>query len=239
MQHNKLTGSGTGPFHSTLKDEAQNQILSASYKQQWIAKAARVPPRKVHTTDISRIKSRLFAFNQRNCALSIGTVVGSFRYICSWAKLLGLTVSSFLFVWTLYCFSIIKYLKGEQYIEYFYTNILCLMISLISFAMLATSLILPKLTIINLNSMESSLLTNSSVATRNLISYKTLSTTYFIVSLLSIFPSSLFQMDSYYFTAATLSIILATHLAPSILFYVAHLRGEDGYVDERSIHTAL
>lgn len=239
MQYSKPTGSGIGPFHSTPKDEAQNMIPSASYKQQWIAKAARVPPRKVHTTDISRIKSRLFAFNQRNCALSIGTVVGSFRYICSWAKLLGSIVTSFLFVWTLYCFSIIKYLKGEQYIEYFYTNLLCLMISLISFAMLTTSFIFPNLTTINLNSMDSSLLANPSVATRSLISYKTFSTAYFIVSLLSIFPASLFQMDSYYFTATTLSVILATHLAPSILFYVAYLRGEDGYIDERNIHATL
>ncbi|KAJ1611202.1 membrane domain-containing protein [Cryptosporidium canis] len=239
MQHCKLDVNGFGPFHPTFKDEAQNQILPVPYKQQWIAKATRVPPRKVHTTDLSRIKSRLFAFNQRNCALSIGTVVGSFRYICSWAKLLGLSVSAFLFVWTLYCFSILKYLKGEQYIEYFYTNLLCLMVSLISFTMLAASFIFPGLAKINLNSVESSLITNSGMATRSLIPCKTLSTMYFIVSLFSIFPTSLFQMDSYYFTAKILSVILATHLAPSILFYVAHLRGEDGYIDERNMNTSL
>ncbi|KAH8582477.1 uncharacterized protein ELE39_001133 [Cryptosporidium sp. chipmunk genotype I] len=240
MQQNKQTGSGIGHFHSSLKNvEVQNQITCASYKQQWIAKVARVPPRKVHATEISRIKNRLFAFNQRNCALSIGTMVGSFKYICSWAKLLGLTISSFLFIWALYCFSIIKYLKGDQHIEYFYTNLLCLIISLISFAMLSTSLIIPNLTAINLNSMESSLLTSSGVATRNLISCKTLSTLYLIISLLSIFPASLLQMESYHFTIKILSVILATHFAPSILFYIAYLRGEDSCVDDRNIHTQI
>ncbi|OII74121.1 uncharacterized protein cubi_02923 [Cryptosporidium ubiquitum] len=239
MQQNKQIGSGIGSYSAFKDVEVQNQIQSLSYKQQWIAKATRVPPRKVHTTDISRIKNRLFAFNQRNCALSIGTMVGSCRHICSWAKLLGLTVSSFLFIWTLCSFSIIKYLKGDQNIEYFYTNLLCLVISLISLSMLSTSLIIPRITTINLNSMETSLLASSGVATRNLISYKTLSTIYLIVSLLSIFPASMLQMDSYNFTTTILSAILAAHLAPSFLFYIAHLRREDGYNDDRNIHTPL
>ncbi|TRY50316.1 Uncharacterized protein CTYZ_00000851 [Cryptosporidium tyzzeri] len=240
MQQNKQTVGGIGHFHSSLKDvEAQSQISCAAYKQQWIAKVARVPPRKVHTTNISRIKNRLFAFNQRSCTLSIGTMVGNFKYICSWAKLLGLTISSFLFIWVLYCFSIIKYLKGDQHIEYFYTNVLCLVISLISFTMLSTSLIIPNLTAINLNSMESSLLAGSGVATRNLISCKTLSTLYLVISLLSIFTALLPQMESYHFTITMLSMILATHLAPSVLFYIAYLRGEDGCIDDRSHHTLI
>lgn len=240
MQQTRQIGNGTVSFHSAFKDvEVQNQIPSVSYKQQWIAKPTRVPPRKVHTTDISRIKNRLFAFNQRNCALSIKAMVGNFRHICSWAKLLGLTISSFLFIWALYCFSIIKYLKGDQHIEYFYTNLLCLIISIISFVMLSTSLIIPSITTINLNSVETSLLASSGLSTRSLISYKTLSTMYLIVSLLSIFPVSLLQMESYGFTTAILSVILAAHLAPSILFYIAYLRGEDGYIDFRNIYTPL
>ncbi|KAF7459069.1 putative integral membrane protein [Cryptosporidium felis] len=239
MQSKQLGNENKAILSSFKIGEVRTQQASPPYKQKWVAQSNRVPPRKVLTADISKLKTRLFAFNQRNCAISISTVVGSFTSINSWGKLSGLLISTSLFLWTLYSFSILKYIhKNKQFDDYFfYINILCFVASITCFILLTIVLIVPNLTA-NLNQMEGPLLPSSNIATKSMISFKSLSTIYFLVSLMFVFPVYLFHVDPSH-AITVLLIILATHLIPSFLFYVAHLRNEDFKLDERNLQINL
>ncbi|KAH7650392.1 hypothetical protein FG379_003464 [Cryptosporidium bovis] len=218
--------------------ETKSEYVANSIKQQLIANVNRVPPRKVHTTDVSKLKSRLFAFNQRKCALSIGTVVGSFRYICSWAKLLGITFSIFLIFWSIYCISIIGNNKNNQFEDlFFYTNSFCLFSSIFCLVASLVSMTSSSFRIYSVGNLDGTISSTDRVWT--LTSLRSLSTLYFLESLLMVFPISLSKIDNSHYLTTISSIILFSHIAPSILFYFAYLRGEDSKVDERHIPISI
>lgn len=248
MLTSKQLGSEHKVFIPNRNSEGKkcDYYLSSSHKNQWVANNLRVPPRKVYTTDVSKLKNRLFAFNQKSCSLSIGTVVGSFRYICSWGKLFGMTFSFCLMLWSTYYLSVIKDFSRNQRLDdlFFYTNLTCLLSSILCLITLFISMIHHNIKQLNANLMDNSsannkYITNSGSKIWNFISLKSLFLMYLLVAILAVFPISLFPLDSSQYLTLILSIILFAHLIPSILFYFAYLRGEDFRMEDRRLSISI
>ncbi|KAH8741683.1 hypothetical protein FG386_003657 [Cryptosporidium ryanae] len=238
QQFTQIEGERGASKIQNKTSEIKSEYIANSLKQQLIANANRVPPRKVHTTNVSKLKSRLFAFNQRKCALSIGTVVGSFRYICSWAKLLGITFSISLILWSIYCISIIGNNINNQFDDlFFYTNSFCLFSSILCLSASIISIISNNFKIYSVGNLDGTISNTGRIWA--LTSLKSLSTLYFLESLLIVFPISLSQIDNSHYLTTISSVIIFSHLAPSILFYFAYLRGEDFKIDERHIPISI
>ncbi|EEA07069.1 uncharacterized protein CMU_034550 [Cryptosporidium muris RN66] len=220
----------TVPLNPLSNDSEDKDIVKNSYKRPWIADN-RIPPRRVQKTNISKLRSRLFAYNQRSCSISLATAVGSFRFIHVWAKLLAFIFSSALMMWSSYCTLLYSNIRDII----FYISVSSLLLSILCCIIVFLSCIF--LTIYNGHQYSEYMWNNTGIyyKIKSITSLKVLSILYLFAAIFSIFPILFNSLNQSLYKVTILSIILVAHIIPSTLFYFAYIRGEDCKLEPISI----
>ncbi|KAL7069345.1 hypothetical protein ACR3K2_02800 [Cryptosporidium serpentis] len=220
----------TAPLNLLNNDSEDKDIVKNSYKQPWIADN-RIPPRRVQKTNVSKLRSRLFAYNQRNCSISLATAVGSFRFIHVWAKLLAFIFSLALMMWSSYC-TLLHYNIRDIL---FYISASSLFLSIFCCIIVFLSCIFPS--IYNGHQYSEYVWNNTGIyyKIKSITSLKILSILYLFAAISSGFPILFNSFNQSLYKATIISIILAAHIIPSTLFYFAYIRGEDCKLEPISI----